>query len=84
MKDTILLFESRDLCYESNRYFIKCLKRAFESLGYPVEVCDLSLRMEEKLETVLAEQEKYMAALDFNSLLPRMELEDGTPYLEAF
>lgn len=84
MKDTVLLFESRDLCYESNRYFTKCLKQAFESLGYPVEVCDLSLRMEEKLETVLAGQEKYMAALDFNSLLPRMELEDGTPYLEAF
>ena len=40
MKDTVLLFESRDLCYESNRYFIKCLKQAFESLGYPVEVCD--------------------------------------------
>lgn len=57
MKDTVLLFESRDLCYESNRYFTKCLKQAFESLGYPVEVCDLSLRMEEKLETVLAGQE---------------------------
>lgn len=57
MKDTVLLFGSRDLCYESNRYFIKCLKQAFESLGYPVEICDLSLRMEEKLETVLAGQE---------------------------
>ena len=40
--------------------------------------------MEEKLETVLAGQEKYMAALDLNSLVPSMELEDGTPYLEAF
>ncbi len=84
MGDTILLFESRDLCYESNRHFMRCLEDAFENMGYPVEICDLSLQMEEKLEQILERQEKYSAAFDFNSFLPRLELEDGTPYLAAF
>ncbi len=83
MEKTVLLFESRELCYESNRYFVACLKDAFESFGYPVEVCDLSERMEMKLESILERQENYLFAIDFNSLLPRLELEDGQPYLEA-
>lgn len=84
MRDTILLFESRDLCYESNRCFISCMADAFEAVGYPVEICDLSVRMEQQLEDLLERQEQFLAAFDFNSLLPRMELSDGTPYLEAF
>lgn len=84
MKKRILLFESRDLCYESNRYFIACLEEAFEKKGFLVEICDLSLRMEEKLEEILQRQDEYLAAFDFNSLLPRLELEDGTPYLNVF
>ena len=83
MGDRILLFESRDLCYESNRYFMECLKEAFENLGHPAKICDLSIRMEEKLERALESREDYWFAMDFNSLLPRLRLEDGTPYLEA-
>ncbi len=79
----ILLFESRDLCYESNQYFMECLKDAFEHKGYPAEICDLSIHMDEKLEQILGRQKQYLAAIDFNSLLPRLELEDGTPYLHA-
>lgn len=84
MKNRILLFLSRDLCYESNRYFMHCLGEAFEKKGYKADICDLSMEMEEKLEELLTHQEDYFAAIDFNSLLPRLELEDGTPYLEAF
>lgn len=84
MEKTILLFESRDLCYESNQCFMGYLEEAFERMGYPVEVCDLSVGMEERLERILERQENYLAAFDFNSLLPRLCLEDGTPYLNAF
>lgn len=84
MRDTVLLFESRDLCYESNQHFVVCLEEAFEQAGYPVEVCDLSWDMEEQLKAVLARQKNYLAAFDFNSLLPRLEFEDGTPFLELF
>lgn len=84
MEKRILLFESRDLCYESNRYFVQCLEEAFEKKGFPVEICDLSLGIETKLEEILQRQEEYLAAFDFNSLLVRAELEDGMPYLNAF
>lgn len=84
MGDKILLFESRDLCYESNQYFMECLEDEFVKKGYTVEICDLSVQMEDKLEGLLKRQEQYKAAFDFNSLIPRLELEDGTPYLEAF
>lgn len=84
MQDTVLLFESRDLCYESNRYFVECMAEAFERNGYLAEICDLSVQMEEKLEKILDCQKKYLLAVDFNSLLPRLELEDGTSYLNLF
>ena len=83
MGSTVLLFESRDLCYESHRYFIECMAEAFEGQGYPVEICDLSLRMQEQLYEVLERRGQFLAAFDFNSLLPRLELDDGTPYLTA-
>lgn len=83
MGNTVLLFESRDLCYESNRYFARCMKEAFEGMGYPAEICDLSGGMD-ALEEILERQEEYLLAIDFNSLLPRLELEDGAPYLAAF
>lgn len=83
MGNTILFFESRDLCYESNRYFVECMAEAFEQLGYPVEICDLSIELEERLEGILKRRGQFLAAFDFNSLLPRMEMEDGTPYITA-
>lgn len=82
MKQKILLFESRELCYESNRYFMNRLEEAFLELGYPVHICDLSEEQEEKLEALLEIKEQFLAAVDFNSLLPRMVMEDGTPYLD--
>lgn len=84
MEKTILLLESRDLCYESNHYFMGYLEDALEQMGYRTEICDLSVRMEEQLEGILERQETYLAAFDFNSFLPRLQLEDGTPYLDAF
>ncbi len=83
MGDTILLFESRDLCYESNQYFMECMAEAFEKQGFPVQICDLSAGMEEKLEGILEKREQFLAAIDFNSLLPRLEIEDGIPYITA-
>lgn len=83
MGNTVLLLESRDLCYESNRYFVECMAEAFENLGYPVETCDLSVQLEERLEGILERREQFCAAIDFNSLLPRIETEDGTPYITA-
>ena len=83
MRDTILLFESRDLCYESNQYFMEQLNQEFQRAGYKTEICDLSLDMEEKLEDVLKRRQEFSAAFDFNSRLTRAEMEDGTPFIDA-
>lgn len=83
MRDTILLFESRDLCYESNQYFVEQLNQEFQRAGYKTEICDLSLDMEEKLEDVLKRRQEFSAAFDFNSRLTRAEMEDGTPFIDA-
>lgn len=82
MEEKILLFESRDLCYESNQYFTGQLAREFEKAGYQTEICDLSFNMEEKLEDVLIRRQEFSAAFDFNSRLTRAELEDGRPFID--
>jgi len=82
MRDTILLFESRELCYESNDYFMEQLQHEFENEGYKTEICDLSENMEEKLEELILRRQDFLAAFDFNSMLTRAELEDGTPYID--
>lgn len=84
MRDTILLFESRDLCYESNQYFMEQLNQEFQRAGYKTEICDLSSDqdMEEKLEDVLKRRQEFSAAFDFNSRLTRAEMEDGTPFID--
>ncbi|MCM1257270.1 MAG: glycosyltransferase [Roseburia sp.] len=83
MGERILLFESRDLCYESNHYFMEQLEQEFQNVGYETEICDLSVHAEEKLEEILNRRQEFSAALDFNSRLTRAELEDGTPYIDA-
>ena len=70
MGSTVLLFESRDLCYESNRYFIECMAEAFEGQGYPVEICDLSLRMQEQLYEVLERRGGVFGGVGFYFLFP--------------
>ena len=54
----------------------------FEELGYEVTVCELS--KEDDLDAKLARYigQPYRLILDFNSLLPRMVLDDGTPYVD--
>lgn len=82
MSEKILLFESRDLCYESNQYFTGQLSREFEKAGYKTEICDLSFDMEEKLEDVLRRRQEFSAAFDFNSRLTRAQMEDGRPFID--
>lgn len=83
MKQKILLFESRQLCYESNTYFMNAFEEALNELGQEVQICDLSDDYEEQLENLLGIRDRFYAAIDFNSLLPRMITEEGTPYLDC-
>lgn len=82
MEKEILLFSSRVLCYESNLYFITEMAKALTHLGKKVRMQELSENMEKELEGLLGEE--FEMIIDFNSMLPRMLLEDGTYYLDHF
>lgn len=81
-KQKVLIFSSREICYSSSNFFAHQLGAAFEELGFVADICELSPEedLDGKLEPLLAET--YRVVVDFNSMLPRMELEDGTPYLD--
>lgn len=81
--ERVLIFSSREICYQSGSFFANQLGAAFEELGFDVQVCEVSAEddnLDMKLEPLLCEE--YRVAVDFNSMLPRMELEDGTRYLD--
>lgn len=81
-REKILVFASREICYMSSNFFAHQIGAAFEELGFAAEICELSKGddLDEKLEPYIGG--KYRLILDFNSMLPRMETEDGVPYLD--
>lgn len=81
-REKVLVFASREICYMSSNFFANQIGAAFEALGFEVEICELSKgdELDEKLEPYIGGE--YRLILDFNSMLPRMEMEDGVPYLD--
>lgn len=81
-RERVLVFSSREICYLSSNFFAHQIGAAFEALGYEADICELSKDedLDAKLEPLLGQE--YRVILDFNSLLPRMVMEDGTPYIE--
>lgn len=81
-REKILVFSSREICYMSSNFFANQLGAAFEELGFKVDVCEMTKgdNLDAKLEPYIGE--RYRLIVDFNSMLPRMEMEDGTPYLD--
>ena len=79
--NTILIFTSREICYNSHYFFAHQMEAAFEKLGYKVVMCEFT--REDDFDAVLAPHigKTYKLILDFNSLLPQLEEEDGTPVL---
>ncbi len=77
----ILIFSSREICYFSSNFFAVQMGQAFEELGNEVEVCELAKEddLDEKLTHYLGRS--YDLILDFNSLLPRMALDDGSLFV---
>lgn len=80
--EKVLIFSSREICYSSGNFFAHQLAAAFEELGFYSEVCELA--PDDDLDAALTPllSGTYRLAVDFNSMLPRMELEDGNRYLD--
>lgn len=81
-KKKILVFSSREICYMSSSFFAGQIGAAFEKLGFETEVCEFS--KEDDLDRVLEPYigTPYELIIDFNSMLPKVVMEDGTPYLD--
>lgn len=77
----ILIFSSREICYFSSNFFANQIGQAFSELGNDVEICELA--KEDDLDEMLGGymNQSYDFILDFNSLLPRMTLDDGSLFV---
>ena len=80
--EKILIFTSREICYNSHFFFAHQMGGAFEKLGYEVEYCEFT--RESDFDAVLQPHlgKTYKLMLDFNSLMPQLAEEDGTPVLD--
>lgn len=80
--EKILIFTSREICYNSHFFFAQQMGGAFEKLGYEVEYCEFT--RESDFDRVLKPYlgNAYRLILDFNSLMPQLAEEDGTPVLD--
>ena len=78
----ILIFTSREICYNSHFFFAHQMGGTFENLGYEVEYCEFTREsdFDEVLKPYLGKS--YRMILDFNSLMPQLAEEDGTPVLD--
>lgn len=83
MNKNILIFISRILCYESNKFFIAEMSEELKKLGYRIELCEIDMEdedLEDKLEKYIGK--KFRAVIDFNSRLQRLEMGTGERYLD--
>ena len=82
MKDEIILFLTRPICYESNHFFLYEMCKALEELGVPVHIVDLEDRecREKNLESLIGQS--FRAMIDFNSILPKLQMDDGSFFLD--
>ncbi len=82
MNEKVLIFTSREICYNSHFFFAHQMGAAFEKMGYEVEYCEFT--RESDFDAVLQPHigKSYKVMLDFNSLMPQLAEEDGTPVLD--
>ncbi|MCR5083575.1 MAG: hypothetical protein K6B15_08910 [Parasporobacterium sp.] len=78
----ILLFQIRYLCHKSNELFVDNLAEEFEKLGHEVTKCNIidSKDMESVLNALVGLH--FDAMIDFNSVLPSTEMEEGGYFLD--
>lgn len=81
-KERVLIFSSREICYMSSNFFANQVGDAFEQLGFAADVCEFTKDddLDAKLEPFIGQE--YRVVLDFNSMLPRMVMEDEEPYIK--
>ena len=51
-KEKVLVFSSREICYNSNSFFANQMAEAFEKCGYEADVCEFT--KEDDLDAALS------------------------------
>lgn len=75
-----LIFSLKSVCYGSYLYFADALGKALEKAGHSIEVFSSKKEPLEALERLSGKS--FDAALDFNSELPRLKMDDGSYFLD--
>jgi glycosyltransferase involved in cell wall biosynthesis len=75
-----LIFELRDMCYNSCIYFADSIAEALIKLGHEVEIFRGSSDSLDGLEGFVGQS--YTACLDFNSYLPKVNFDNNSLYLD--
>ena len=78
-KEKIIVFSSREICYQSSSFFANQMADAFENLGFDVQVCEFDEHDDLDAFFQPLYGQKYRLLLDFNSTITRMVEEDGMP-----
>lgn len=76
----ILLFQLKPVCYDSYIYFADALGNAFLKLGFTVEYFNSAKEPLEALERLIGC--RYDAIFDFNSDLPKLQMDDDSYFLD--
>lgn len=76
----ILMFEMKNVCYNSYIYFTEALSEELVKQGHSVEIFSLSENNLDDLEQYVGQ--KFDALIDFNSDLPRALLDDDSYFLD--
>lgn len=77
----ILLFKLKSICYNSTNYFIDCMAKELKALGCDVDIFDTSNTSLDKLNDLVGSS--YDAIIDFNSKLPKLDMDEGGYFLDT-
>lgn len=75
-----LMFQIKSVCYDSYSYFSDALAAALTAAGHSVEVFSVKKEPPEAMERFCGMT--FDAAVDFNSELPKLKMDDGTYFLD--
>lgn len=81
MKMKFLVFKLRDMCYNSCAYFADSFAAELIKEGHEVEIFQGSSKDLGDLERFIGQT--YTACLDFNSFLPKVEVEKNSLFLDT-
>lgn len=81
MKNKFLIFELRDICYNSCVYFADSMAAEMRRAGHEVEIYRGSSEDLEGLEKYIGKS--YTACLEFNSFMPKVSLDEDSLFLDS-